>query len=118
MGPPRLAPYERGHAVHRDEHPGFCRIGADAHLSPSTSEANIHRCTLAQTRLAVKRLTVVRMDRPGCVSTDLALRFERLGANMCTDQTLAPRIAGRLTCLYTRSARHAIWCCDSPGRTC
>jgi hypothetical protein len=75
MGPPRLAPYERGHALHRDEHPGFYRIGADAHLTPSISEANIHRCTLAQTRLVVKRLTVVRMGMPRIRSHGFGFAF-------------------------------------------
>jgi hypothetical protein len=39
------------------------RISVAARLPSTISEANIHRCTLAQTRLAVKRLPVIQMDR-------------------------------------------------------
>ena len=41
------------------------RNSVPARLTSSTSEGKIHRCTLAQTSLAVKHLPVSRLDRRG-----------------------------------------------------
>jgi hypothetical protein len=55
------------------------RVSVAARLTPSTSESKIHKCTLSQTRLAVKRLPVSRLPRRGKRHYGFAFAFQASG---------------------------------------